>query len=195
MVKKVIEAGKRIPRRILRFFFNFDRWHLSISTERAYVVDLIIYLNALPEATRVSVAEIGCGLGDIIGNIKFKNKLGYDRELNVIKAAGFISKIKFNNIKFAEFSFPESTLSGEYNMIIIVNWIHSIEPQILKDAIHKYYTENLLSGGNIIVDTVQASNYKFNHKISYLTSDLPSCEIQKIGDYENQREVFAIIKK
>jgi hypothetical protein len=45
----------------------------------------------------------------------------------------------------------------------------------------------------IIIDTVQDEEYQFNHDIKFLTSGL-SCSIEKIGDYERKRELWAIKK-
>jgi hypothetical protein len=65
---------------------------------------------------------------------------------------------------------------------------------VLKENIEKYFMENLNDNGFIIIDTVQDKKYQFNHDIKFLTSGLP-CSIEKIGDYENQREVWVIKKK
>jgi hypothetical protein len=183
----------RLQRNSLRFFFKFDQWHISSLKERKYALDIIDFLNNRPCEQRRSAIEVGCGLGDIIRNLKFRTKFGLDRENNVLSAARFLNFIAFKKASFSDFFFPSSSLNGEYDVIIMVNWIHSIAPELLKQTINEYFTCHLLENGCIVIDTVQAENYKFNHDIKYLTSDLP-CEIIKIGDYINQREVFAICK-
>ena len=75
----------------------------------------------------------------------------------------------------------------------MVNWIHDIEPGILKFKITQYYTNNLKNGGYMIIDTVRHDGYKYNHKISFLTADIV-CEVFHVGIYENNREVWALKK-
>lgn len=184
---------KRIPRQILKTFFRFDKWHVIASGERKYVHDIIKFLNNLPEQERKSVVEIGCGLGDIIKKLRYAIKVGYDNEKNVTRAARFLASITFNDTEFSEFVFPTSKLNDKLNAIVMVNWIHHVESSLLKEYLELYFLKNLSAYGCIIIDTVQAKNYKYNHDISYLTSNI-SCNVVKIGSYENQREVFAIFK-
>lgn len=182
----------RLFRYLLRLIFNFDRWHISTLYERRYAQDIIYFLNQLNSEQKNSVVEIGCGLGDIVRNLKFKNKIGFDKEENVLKAARFINYLTTKRAKFSEFNFP-SYISDKHNVIIMVNWIHHIKPELLKEAVANYFDKNILETGCIILDTVQEKNYEFNHDINYLTSGL-YCNILKIGTYENHREVFAICK-
>jgi SAM-dependent methyltransferase len=184
---------KRIPRQILKAAFRFDQWHVIGSGERKYVHDVIEFLNNLPEQERKRVVEIGCGLGDIIKRLHFVTKVGYDSERNVLKAARFLAAVTFNDTAFSDFVFPSTKLKDKSNAIVMVNWIHHVKSPLLKEYLELYFLENLLPNGCIIIDTVQAKNYKYNHDISYLTSTI-SCSVVKIGSYENQREVFAIFK-
>jgi SAM-dependent methyltransferase len=192
-MKSAFIYAHRFPRRILKSIFQFDEWHLMSAAERKYVAEIIAFLNSLPKSKRDSVVEIGCGLGDIIRNLRFKKKFGYDGEEKVIKAASLVSALSFDKTRFFPFVFPFSVLKGKWNVIVLVNWIHHIEPSVLKENIQTYFSENLLSGGCVVVDTVQASNYKYNHDISFLSADI-SCNLVKIGSYESQREVFAMFK-
>jgi cyclopropane fatty-acyl-phospholipid synthase-like methyltransferase len=138
--------------------------------------------------------EIGCGLGDIIRNVKYENRLGLDREANVLWAGAFLSRIKPNGkITFRIFDFPATELDGCFDTIVMVNWIHHIQPEVLKAKISQYINNHLIKGGEIIIDTVQSKNYEYNHSIDYLAGGL-NCRVCKLGDYENQREVFAILK-
>lgn len=183
----------RFPRHVLKTFFQFDAWHLISPAERKYVGEIITFLNSLPKSQRKNVIEIGCGLGDIIRNLHFQKKTGYDGENKVIKAASLVSVLSFDRTRFLPFVFPSSVLKDKCSAIIMVNWIHHIDPDVLKEYIQTYFSENVLPGGCIVVDTVQASNYKYNHNISHLIGSI-SCNLVKIGSYENQREVFAIFK-
>ncbi|HHT9107469.1 MAG TPA: hypothetical protein ACFYEF_03025 [Candidatus Wunengus sp. YC63] len=182
----------RVFRLLLRFFFRFDKWHLSTLYDRKYAQDIITYLNSHDDINRKSAIEIGCGLGDIIGNLKYNKRLGLDSDKNVLKAAIFLSKITFDfKIHFQHFLFPTSTLSGKHDAIIMVNWIHHVSPAVLKNNINIYYNKHLNTKGEIIIDTVQSRHYEYNHSIDYLTEGLACLKI-KLGNYENGREIFAI---
>jgi cyclopropane fatty-acyl-phospholipid synthase-like methyltransferase len=185
----------RILRYVLYKIFKFDKWHLSTFQERSYAKSIVSYLNVNASSKRLSMVEIGCGLGDIIRRIKIKNKLGLDVDEKALKAAKLISylQVKFN-IKYELFVFPTSSLFGLYDVIIMVNWIHNIEPKELKEKLEEYFFNNLNSNGEIIIDTVQDKEYRYNHSITYLTSALKA-QVFKIGDFERQREVFSIIKR
>jgi 2-polyprenyl-3-methyl-5-hydroxy-6-metoxy-1,4-benzoquinol methylase len=190
-LKFKIWSGKFF-RIILRSFYGFDKWHLFTLTERIYAKDIIIYCN--DRIKKNAFAEIGCGLGDIIRNVNYVEKLGFDTDINVLRAASTFARICFRKkIKFSVFHFPDSNLNGKFDVIVMVNWIHHVEPFILKSKIEQYSKLNLNNGGCIILDTVQDKEYRFNHNINYLAKDLNST-LTKLGDYERQRQVWAINK-
>jgi SAM-dependent methyltransferase len=172
--------------------FQFDTWHITPLMCKQYAKEIIKYCNNNP--IRNSIVEIGCGLGDILRNVHYKNKKGYDIDQNVLKAARFLSfwKKERNNT-FSIFIFPNDKLEDKYDIIVMVNWIHNIQPNILKENIEKYFLYNLNQDGSIIIDTVQDNEYKVNHDIKFLINDL-SCKIIEIGNYERQRTVWAIQK-
>lgn len=189
--KLKIWTGKagRMP---LYWVFRFDKWHLFTLTERNYARDIIAYCNK--RNIRNSFAEIGCGLGDILRNVKFTSCLGLDNDKKVLAAAAFLNKLYFKkNIRLDVFHFPQSVFEGSYDVIVMVNWIHHIDPLTLKNKIEEYFDLFLQDEGAIIIDTVQDPEYEFNHNISFLTGDV-NCEVVKIGDYERHREVWGITK-
>lgn len=182
----------RMTRRILQFFFKFDKWHISSLDQRKYAVDIISYCNTRNK--KDFFAEIGCGLGDIIRNVDFKIKKGYDIDNKVLKAAKFISSLKNKrNIIYEVFNFPDTPLNGTFDMIILVNWIHHIEPAVLKNKLSEYFSNNLSVSGEIIIDTVQDKAYRYNHQVTYLIEDL-NCSLISIGKYAREREVWVIKK-
>ncbi len=189
---RVITIIPTTARRVLRLIYDFDKWHISPLGERPYARDIIRYCNNLSQKN--SFIEIGCGLGDIIRNVNFRSRTGYDAEEAVLKAARFLAKINNEkDIEFGVFQFPASVLNIKSDVIIMVNWIHNIEPNVLREKIGQYFHHNLLPGGQILIDTVQDKEYSFNHNISFLTKDL-ACKIARIGEYSRQREVWAIIQ-
>ena len=194
LVRKAFALLKRFFRFLLYLYFGFDKWHLSTLYEKKYAKDITRYLNSKSKASNNTVVEIGCGLGDIIRNINSIHKIGYDIDVDVLKAACFLSGITFKKkVNFKWFKFPESNLDEKADAIILVNWIHHIAPSVLKPKIEDYFHNNLLLDGEIIIDTVQDREYKFNHDISYLAKDIKAT-INKLGDYDRQRTIW-IIKK
>jgi SAM-dependent methyltransferase len=177
---------------VLFYLFRFDRWHVSSLGERRYAQDIIAYLNSLPDSQRNRIVEIGCGLGDLIRNVNFKNKYGLDCDIHALKAARFLSFLQMKHgISFVYSVFPDTHLDGYYDTIIMVNWIHNIPPDILKGKIKEYFSQHLVKNGNLVIDTVQSSGYKYNHSIDYLVSGI-TCQPKNIGCYDNGREVFVI---
>ena len=193
LVRKAFALLKRFFRFLLYLYFGFDKWHLSTLYEKKYAKGITSYLNSKPNAKNNTVIEIGCGLGDIVRNLNSIHKTGYDMDVNVLKAAHFLSRITFKKTDFKWFKFPESNLGEKTDVIILVNWIHHIESPILKSKLEEYFKLNLNAGGCIILDTVQDKEYRFNHNINYLAKDL-NATFTKLGDYERQRQVWAINK-
>jgi SAM-dependent methyltransferase len=180
---------------LLKSIFGFDQWHVIPLAERPYAIDIIRYLNEAGGVRKGSVAEIGCGLGDIIRHLRFARRLALDNDAKVLRALDFLKAATFNpGIRTRVFNFPSDSLEGKYDAILMVNWIHHIPPEVLKRFVGEYFHEHLNVGGAILVDTVQAANYKHHHSIEALTDGL-ACDVRKIGSYEPQREVFAIVRK
>lgn len=184
--------GGKLQRIFLQSFFKFDPWHVYTLTEKKYAKDIITYCNTRP--VRNSFAEIGCGLGDIIRHVRFRDRRGYDNDERTLKAAQFLSMFSGGGkIGFSHFTFPDSSFSGKYDVIVLVNWIHLVEPSVLKSAITAYFNNALNEEGVIIIDTVQDPEYEFNHDILFLTDGIKA-GIRKLGNYERQRQIWLIEK-
>src|SRR5690349_10922162 len=130
----------RMWRRVLRLAYGFDKWHISSIDQRKYAQDIILHCNK--KANRNSFAEIGCGLGDILLNVKFTKKKGLDSDPKVLKAASFLAILRGQKIQFEVFNFPESPFTGKYDVVTMVNWIHHINPAVLKNKIEDYLNNN-----------------------------------------------------
>ena len=81
---------KKLFRIILMLFFRFDYWHTSPLDNRKYAIDIISKLNR--RASRESLIEIGCGLGDILTKAHYDRKYFYDISPEVLSAAAFLQK-------------------------------------------------------------------------------------------------------
>lgn len=192
IINKLHIRWSKCSRKVLQAFFKFDRWHVSPFISRAYAKAIVDFLNSVDKKN--NIAEIGCGLADILRNVNFKNKFGFDADVRVLKAAKFLSFFGRSGATyhFKKFVFP-SALEGNYDVILLVNWIHHIEPFILKSYLGQYFKSNLAQSGFIIIDTVADKAYKYNHDIEFLTEQI-NCSLICIGNYENNREVWAIKK-
>ena len=76
----VLEKYLRI---LLWKYFKFEKWHLSLLSQRIYAQDIIKFSNTNKQNSTV---EIGAGVGDIIRNINSPNKLCLDINENVLNA-------------------------------------------------------------------------------------------------------------
>ena len=76
-------AGNRAEvgfRYLMRLFLPFDPRHPMPLAAKDYAVGIIEHLNSLPRNRRGRVADIGCGLGDILLNLAFHERLGLDSD-------------------------------------------------------------------------------------------------------------------
>lgn len=181
-------------RRILQRIFRFDPWHVSPYLTRCYAQFVVAELNSA--ADRKRVVEIGCGLADILRRLRYDEKLGLDQEAEVLRAAAFLSLFNVKNwgkIRFMPAQFPDVALQGSYDAIIMVNWIHNVDPQILKSGIDTLFTKHLNVGGQLVIDLVENKNYQFNHNIDSLSKGL-SGNIRISKPFEFGRRIAFITK-
>ena len=83
--------------------YHFDTWHLSPYEWKEYAQACVQYLNTQNCKT---VADIGCGLGEILQHIKADKKIGLDLQEEVIMAA---RELNGGKIDFLAGSFGELT--------------------------------------------------------------------------------------
>lgn len=185
----------RQKKRILFFLFDFNKWHISLLEERKYAQDIIKYLNLKSPDFQTKIVEIGCGLAEIIRKANYIDKTGVDYDVHVLKAAKYLSRIEnVQGIKFQVFNFPESRLKGKFNVILMVNWIHNIQSSVLKENLELYFNNNLSQNGEIIIDIIEKNkNYKFNHLVDFLISEL-NCSKECLGTYDGFRKIWIIRK-
>ena len=180
---------ERLKRRLLKRIYGFDRWHVGHADE-LYVADLVRHLNELPDRDRQAVAEIGCGLGDILRHLNFRTRLGLDRDPGVLAAARLLTRLQTAPPRFELFDFPRARLTGTYNVIIMVNWIHQVDPEQLRTAVHSFFAQHLHPGGRVVLDTVDDPAYKYNHDIHVLAP--PGAMIDHLGQYPRGRHVWVV---
>jgi len=184
--------SERALRQAMRLAFGFDRWHISTLQERQYAQDIIIYLNGRAGNQGQTMVEIGCGVGDILRHARYQERVGLDTDLGALRAARFLTCLLLQgSVRYSEFRFPDQSLHGVFDVIVMVNWIHHIAPEVLSAHLSMYLTEQLRPGGEIIIDTVQDPAYRFRHSIAKLTEGLDA-DVHHVGSYARQRDVYAI---
>jgi SAM-dependent methyltransferase len=191
-------AGNRAEvafRFLLRLFLPFDPWHRMPLAAKDYAVGIIEHLNSLPRNRRGRVADIGCGLGDILLNLRFEDRLGLDNDPAVLRGAEIIRKTHLRGkALFAVCSFPEVRLDGGFDAMIMVNWPHAFPPDPLKNGISRIFRDNLNDGGCLIIDTVSKNGYPYRHSADFLLGDLGGV-VEQIGDYPCGRRVWKVTKE
>lgn len=173
-----------LPRYLLRYYFKFYPFNLIPTKSKQYCVDIINHLNK--RQLKRSVVEIGCGLGDILRNIDFEKKFGYDKQIEVLNALNFINKFygKKKRIELIQLQFGEDSIQGKHDSIILVNWIHKIPNHILQNSLKDLYQNNLNLGGEIIIDSISGNKdiYPHKHDFEKINQELSS-DMQLIGIY------------
>jgi SAM-dependent methyltransferase len=204
--KKILLRCYRFPRYLLVKKNKLGDFHISTERDKKYVTAIKKHLNQ--RAKRDNVIEIGVGLGDILLDLEFKYLVGADKNQNVINAITFISKFKKKgkkNFSFIKLDFEKQFIEGIYDVVILVNWIHTIDSEILKKKLEFIYKNNLSDGGEIIFDVVTDQNnpsiYKYRHSPQFLNKNINSA-IKSLGNFVisskisgQNREIFLLIKK
>lgn len=192
MLKHTYGHAARI---LLQKLFRFDKWHTATYESRPYAKTVVEILNSLHQ--RGNVVEIGCGLGDILRRLAFKNKLGLDQDKRILRAAkmlGIFDNIGNGKITFQQYMFPSEELPGMFDAVVMVNWIHHLSPEILKRAVDNIFLKNLKTHGILVLDVVANKSYQFNHDWKFLTEKL-NCAIRLVGPFEYGRQLVFIEKR
>ena len=190
-------AGNRAEvafRFLMRLFLPFDPWHRMPLAAKDYAVGIIEHLNSLPRGRRGRVADIGCGLGDILLNLDFDNRLGLDNDPAVLKGAEIVRLTHFRgNARFAAYSFPGDGLDGVFDGVILVNWLHGVPPDPSKAGITRIFRDHVNPGGFIVIDTVSKDGYPYRHTAEFLLGGLGGV-VEQIGAYPCGRQVWKVTK-
>lgn len=172
----------KIKQRYFSFLLEchqFDKWHVSPINFRPYALGIVDYLNEREWSEKEKIVEIGCGLGEIIGNINVHNKVGYDIDANVIGAARKI----YPGTKFKVGTF-EDIKKQNIECLITVNFIHGTSPEELRKKYTSLCEENHIN--YFILDIVRDERYEFNHSIDYLFDGLGYRVKKRLRMYKTQ---------
>lgn len=191
-IRRAARLARHVDRYVLYRLFRFDPWHLGHGGD-PYARAIVRFLNARPPQLRDRVVEIGCGLGEILRRLRFRSRLGLDRDPRVLQAARILARLRgHRNITFAEFEFPSAELKGDYDAIVMVNWIHQVPPGPLAAALRGYFAAHLNPGGVIVIDTVRDPAYTHTHDVRALTP--PGAIVEHVGSFGRGRDIWAFVK-
>ncbi len=154
---------QEFPFWLLKIFFGFDNWHVYASSRPKYVKVVWDIANSLKP--RNKVVEIGCGLGNLLEGLKYESKIGIDIDQRVIRAARFIHSIRGSEIIFKNSDFEERYRAKDANLVVMVNWIHSIPAEELRKKINVIINNILSENGYLLCEGV--SVYKYYHSKSF----------------------------
>jgi SAM-dependent methyltransferase len=164
--------------------FGFNRWHIVGNVFcRPYKLYLAKILNELNSSL---VVEIGCGLGEILLHLKANRRKGFDIDKGAIKYLNFINK---DRAEFYLGSFNE-VKDLSIDVLILVNWIHELHPEYLKEQILIIQSKCRY----ILLDKIDSSapnTYKYKHNFDYLEDLSLEC---KVFRYENEPRSFLLFR-
>jgi 2-polyprenyl-3-methyl-5-hydroxy-6-metoxy-1,4-benzoquinol methylase len=142
--------------------YRFDVWHVANGyCCRSYKKTLVEKIDEL--GPRV-VVEVGCGLGDIVRNVRSPVRIACDIDPRVIKAARV--RALFRGVQFRTGGASAITES-EIDVLIMINWIHSVPENALIALIEEFVgrAEYLVLDA---IDDDAAASYRFRHDLSFL---------------------------
>lgn len=178
----------------LRLYFRYPKWHDLSLIECEYAQHIVKHLNK--KKSRTKVLEVGCGLGNILRNLDFEEKIGVDIDNKVLKAFRLLNYFSLRNTQITLVNSDVESLPvyEKCDAIILVNWIHEIDQVTLITYIDKLYYRYLNDGGELIFDTVAKKSYKHNHSIEAVINSLCIEKYSMIGLFRHGRAVYSIRK-
>ncbi len=131
---------KQIYYKLLRKVFKFPEWHESPINMRPYAIETVRYVDSIyyETNTRLNVVEIGCGIGDIIGNIGSKYlKYGYDIDKSVLRAGRLVHPMT----RFHYGSFGDVKIGNIY-ILIALGFFHRQSDKYIKSFFIDLFKNN-----------------------------------------------------
>jgi SAM-dependent methyltransferase len=171
-----------VPGYLLYGYYRYGKFHITPLRYKRYCVDIIDHINK--RTKKDSLLDIGCGTGDILLNAKYTTRVGLDRNENVLAALKLRSRFSSKNrsIKAKLFSFSADAIDGTYDVIVICNWIHNIDPATLQSQFEQFFNNHLGVDGELIFDTVKAEKYPYCHDEHFLSKNIHA-KVTVVGEY------------
>lgn len=135
-------------------------WHTPTSV-RPYRIAIAEIVNALHPSV---VCEVGSGLGSILVRLKASQRIGYDIDPGVVRAARLIRN---RDIQFLHGTLDSVSLP-QIDVLILVNWIHEISP----DDLERSLLPLLPRTRYLLLDAIDQDNsfgYRYKHDFAFLS--------------------------
>jgi SAM-dependent methyltransferase len=181
---------ERLWLRGLRVVFKFDAWHASAPYScRPYKSKVVELVNALAPNT---VVEVGCGLGEILSRVRANERVGFDSDPAVIRAAQFLHRGRVRWIP-AGFAAVALSLPQELRIdcLIMVNWIHNLSPDELSACLRP-----LLSRiGWLVLDAIDRdgpASYRFKHDFVFLSALAERVSVTRVAGEPRSLMIFKV---
>ena len=184
LLKYLIGHIKKPYYRKLQKKYGFDVWHMTPYELRPYAVKIVTYVNEkiVQWGGNCTICEIGCGTGDIIRNIKnCRKKYGFDLSGEVIACARDLD----THTQYVKggFDIASQILPDKVELLVTVNFIHTISPKELKNCYDHLLSERQIN--MIIVDVVDDVGYKYHHRFDDILPEYKKNEV--IFDYSGRK--------
>lgn len=174
---------------ILRFIFGFDQWHVWATYEARPYKQVVV--ETANELQSVVVVEIGCGLGEIISRVDSVIRCGIDSDGGAIRAARILNRQKHILFIPGGFQVAKSLPFGHIDSLIMVNWLHSIPPEVLRSELDEM--TNRVEVRYIIADEIlsESKGYRYHHDLAKTLNGLFNLS-KTVGDAEGVRRLVVL---
>lgn len=127
--QELIPCKKKL-RHYLGKVFKLKSWHDDPLNAKPYAMWTLKQIEKNKKKD-LNCVEIGCGLGDVIGNLTVRGKkYGFDITEETVRAA----KLLHPRTEFYKGSFEDVAI-GRIDMLILLNFMHGIKEEELKEKI------------------------------------------------------------
>ena len=171
---------------LLEWRFGFAPWHSqSPLSSRPYRRGLAGLVNDLSPSC---VVEVGCGLGAILALVKSEQRVGYDVDPAVIRAARFLHG---RSIDFRVGGF-ETVTESEIDVLIAVNWTHDFDPAQLE----AWLIPMLPRTRYLMLDAIDPGEpgYSHHHDFAFLGGRARKIASERLGESNRRFLLFECIR-
>ncbi|MDH2424131.1 class I SAM-dependent methyltransferase [Sphaerisporangium sp. TRM90804] len=181
VARALARKAVRLP---LLLAFGADRWHLRGYHTTAYMKAAVAFARDVPLELDV-VAEVGCGLGEILTRVPARRRLGYDIDRGVIASARFLQRFTRSAAEFTVGSFEE--LAGAepevIDLLVVTGWFHYMPDDWIKDRLRDLLAAKRVR--YILVD-------EFPHQRGRIEPlmDLFGVQVERRRDWQDDKSLF-----
>jgi len=184
----LIGTIKREQYKIMQKKYGFNSWHISPYELREYAQVVAKYVSEQDCEDKL-VVDVGCGMGEVISNIKQSNRFGYDLDDVVIGLAPSVhnkEKVEYRCGSFDELC-KDFDAGTKISYLITLGFMQGSTEEKWIDYYHK--VANHFDIDHFIVDTLK-EGINGAHRLDF-TKILPNNYIieEKMGPFLGERFV------